>query len=137
MSVTGLPTDGKVFLSDGTTQVSAGQGLTVAQLTGLAFVPTTGASAQTSTFKYSVTDPAGASAAGTATLNIGPSNTPLVTTPASLTVAENGGTATIGIVAPSDAGFAAIRIVALAPDARAKGPGLFVATGQKRNTAGH
>jgi len=37
----------------------------------------------------------------------------------------------------SDAGFAAIRIVALAPDARAKGPGLFVATGQKRNTAGH
>src|SRR6202140_2779194 len=100
VNVTGLPTDGKVFLSDGTTQVSAGQSLTVAQLTGLAFVPTTGASAQTSTFKYSVTDPAGASAAGTATLNIGPGNTPLVTTPASLTVAENSGTATIGIVAP-------------------------------------
>src|ERR1035437_2675329 len=107
VTVTGLPTDGKVFLSDGTTQVSAGQSLTVAQLTGLAFVPTTGASAQTSTFNYSVTDPAGASAAGTATLNIGPSNTPLVTTPASLTVAENSGTATIGIVAPSDASFAA------------------------------
>ena len=32
----------------------------------------------------------------------------------------------------SDAGFAAIRIVALAPDARAKGPGLFVATGKKQ-----
>ena len=31
----------------------------------------------------------------------------------------------------SDAGFAAIRIVALAPDARAKGPGLFVATGRR------
>jgi hypothetical protein len=107
VTVTGLPTDGKVFLSDGTTQVSAGQSLTVAQLTGLTFVPTTGASAQTSTFSYSVTDPAGASAAGTATLNIGPSNTPLVTTPASLTVAENSGTATIGIVAPSDASFAA------------------------------
>jgi Domain of unknown function (DUF4082)/Cadherin-like domain/Bacterial Ig domain len=107
VNVTGLPTDGKVFLSDGTTQVSAGQSLTVAQLTGLTFAPTTGASAQTSSFNYSVTDPSGASAAGTATLDIGPSNTPLVTTPASLTVAENGGTATIGIVAPSDASFAA------------------------------
>jgi ubiquinone/menaquinone biosynthesis C-methylase UbiE len=30
-----------------------------------------------------------------------------------------------------DAGFAHTRIVALAPDARAKGPGLFVATGEK------
>jgi hypothetical protein len=78
VNVTGLPTDGKVFLSNGTTQVGTGQSLTVTQLTGLTFVPATGVSAQTSTFKYRVTDPAGASAAGTATLNIGPSNTPLV-----------------------------------------------------------
>ena len=32
----------------------------------------------------------------------------------------------------SDSGFDAIRIVPLAPDARAKGPGLFVATGRRR-----
>jgi ArsR family transcriptional regulator len=32
----------------------------------------------------------------------------------------------------SDAGFSRIRIVAVTPDARAKGPELFVATGQKQ-----
>jgi hypothetical protein len=32
----------------------------------------------------------------------------------------------------ADAGFQRIRVVALAPDARAKGPGLFVATGEKQ-----
>src|SRR5258707_15673859 len=32
----------------------------------------------------------------------------------------------------ADAGFAKTRIVPLAPDARAKGPGLFVATAEKR-----
>ena len=31
----------------------------------------------------------------------------------------------------SDAGFADARVVALAPDAQAKGPGLFVATGRR------
>jgi hypothetical protein len=30
-----------------------------------------------------------------------------------------------------EAGFARIRIVALSPDTRVKGPGLFVATGEK------
>ena len=34
----------------------------------------------------------------------------------------------------TDAGFERVRIVALAPDARVKGPGLFVATGQKHLT---
>src|SRR6516225_9467012 len=107
VSVTGLPTDGTVILSDGTTPVSVGERLTVAQLTGLEFVPTAGASAQSSSFAYSASDPTGATASRSATLNIGPNNTPLVTTPTSLTVAENSGTRTIGIVAPSDAGFAA------------------------------
>jgi len=32
----------------------------------------------------------------------------------------------------SESGFGEIRIVPLAPDARAKGPGLFVATGRRR-----
>ena len=31
----------------------------------------------------------------------------------------------------TDAGFGQVRIVALPPDARAQGPALFVATGQK------
>jgi ArsR family transcriptional regulator len=37
----------------------------------------------------------------------------------------------------TEAGFEKIRIVGLAPDARVKGPGLFVATGEKatRNVA--
>lgn len=76
-----------------------------AQLTGLEFVPTSGASAQSSKFTYEVSDPTGAITSGSATLGIGPSDAPLVTTPTSLTVAENSGTTPIGIVAPSDANF--------------------------------
>jgi len=34
----------------------------------------------------------------------------------------------------ADAGFTGMRVVSLAPDARAKGPGLFVATAQKQRT---
>ena len=105
VSVTGVPTDGTVVLSNGTTPVTVGQSLTVAQLTGLEFVPTAGASAQSSSFAYSVSDPTGATASGSATLDIGPNNTPLVTTPTSLTVAENSGTTSIGIVTPSDANY--------------------------------
>jgi ArsR family transcriptional regulator len=36
----------------------------------------------------------------------------------------------------TEAGFGRIRIVALAPDTRAKGPGLFAASGQKSFAAG-
>ena len=105
VSVTALPSDGKVVLADGTTQVTLGQSLTATQLVGLEFVPTAGVSAQTSSFKYSVTDPTGATATGSATLNIGASNASLVTTPASLTVAENSVATAIGIKAPSDVSF--------------------------------
>jgi hypothetical protein len=66
VTVTGLPTDGKVVLSNGTTQVTSGQTLLISQLTGLEFVPTAGASGQSSSFKYSVSDPSGASATGAA-----------------------------------------------------------------------
>ena len=120
VSVTALPTDGTVVLSNGTTAVSVGESLTVAQLTGLEFVPTNGAFAQSSSFTYRVADPTGATATGTATLNIGPANTALVTTPTSLTVDENSGATTIGISAPSDAGFAAsalsVKVTALPTD---------------------
>jgi hypothetical protein len=104
--VTALPTDGRVVLSNGTTSVTVGESLTVAQLTGLEFAPSNGAFTQSSAFTYSVSDPTGASASGSATLNIGPNNTPLVTTPTSLTVDENSGATAIGIQAPSDASFA-------------------------------
>ena len=110
VSVTALPSDGKVVLADGTTQVSLGQSLTATQLVGLEFVPTAGASAQTSSFKYSVTDPTGATATGSATLNIGASNASLVTTPASLTVAENSVATAIGIKAPSDVSFSSSQL---------------------------
>ena len=73
-------------------------------------MPTAGASAQTSSFKYSVTDPTGATATGSATLNIGASNASLVTTPASLTVAENSVATAIGIKAPSDVSFSSSQL---------------------------
>jgi hypothetical protein len=118
--VTGLPTDGTVVLSDGVTAVTVGQSLTVAQLTGLEFKPTSGAFAQSSSFGYSVSDPTGATTSGGATLSIGASSAPLVTTPASLTVDENSGATPIGIVAPSDASYAAsqlsVKVTALPTD---------------------
>src|SRR5436305_991655 len=55
VKVTGLPTDGIVYLSDSVTQVSTGQTLTVSQLTGIVFKPTPGLFGTSSTFTYSVT----------------------------------------------------------------------------------
>ena len=106
VTVTALPTDGSVVLSNGTTAVTLGESLTVAQLTGLEFVPTPGASSQSSTFGYKVTDPSGSSGTGSAALAIGTSSTSLMTTAAALTVDENGGATSIGIQAPSDANYA-------------------------------
>src|SRR6202162_1171350 len=76
VTVNGLPSDGTVYLADGTTAVTAGESLTVAQLTGLTFTPTAGQFSQSSSFTYTATDPAGLSAAGSATLAIGPDTTP-------------------------------------------------------------
>ena len=109
MKVTSLPTDGSVVLSNGTTPVTVGEALTVAQLTGLEFVPTPGAFAQSSSFAYTVSDPTGSTASGTATLRIGANNYATRDDPGSLTVAENGGATTIGIVAPNDASYASSR----------------------------
>ena len=68
VTVTALPTDGSVLLSNGTTPVTVGETLTVAQLTGLEFQPTAGVFGQSSTFTYSVKDPAGLTATGSETL---------------------------------------------------------------------
>jgi hypothetical protein len=70
--VTALPSDGTVYLGDGRTVVGSGQSLTVAQLTTLTFAPTPGVSGQSAQFSYTVTDPAGSSAVGTATLTVNP-----------------------------------------------------------------
>src|SRR6266704_1854361 len=57
VTVTGLPSDGNVFLADGLSPVTTGQSLTAAQLTGLKFAPDSGVVAQSSLFSYTVTDP--------------------------------------------------------------------------------
>src|SRR5262249_22565935 len=105
VTVTGLPTDGTVFLSDGTTRVYAGEKLTISQLTGLMFRPTSGLFGTTSAFKYSVTDPSGNKAVGAAKLSIAPDSMPPLTTPVSVTVAENAGPTPINIVAPTDPNY--------------------------------
>src|SRR5439155_12095433 len=70
VTVAGLPSDGTVLLSDGATAVALNQALSVTQLTGLEFRPTAGLSAASSTFTYTVTDPAGNGTGGSATLTI-------------------------------------------------------------------
>jgi hypothetical protein len=111
VTVTGLPTDGSVYLADGVTDVTEGEVLSVVQLTGLTFKPAAGMSSQTSQFTYSVADPAGLRAAGTATLAIGPAivNGPQATS-SSLTVGANSAPATIGIAAPSDPNYTASQL---------------------------
>jgi hypothetical protein len=68
--VTQLPNDGTVYLADGVTRVTLSQSLTMPQLSGLEFAPAPGVSAQSAQFTYTVSDPAGLSAAGAATLAI-------------------------------------------------------------------
>jgi hypothetical protein len=74
ITVTGLPSNGTVLLADGNTALAAGQTLTAAQLTGLEFRPTAGQPSGSSDFTYSVADPAGNSATGSATLAIAPAH---------------------------------------------------------------
>src|SRR5205823_4503863 len=84
VTVTGLPTDGTIFLADGSTPVALKEPLSVAQLTGLEFKPTADLFGQSSTFTYSVTDAAGNTANSIATLAIQNRNpTPPTTSPGS------------------------------------------------------
>src|SRR5260370_445969 len=120
VTVTGLPTDGTVYLSDGVTPVYHGETLSAAQLTGLMFKPTVGLFGTTSTLTYTVTDPSGARASGLATLAIGADTMPPVTTSASLTVAENAAPTAIGVAAPTDPNYSAsqlsIKVIGLPAD---------------------
>jgi len=100
-----LPTDGAVTLADGTTAVTTGQTLTGVQLTSLRFKPTPGLFNTSSTFTYTVSDPANNTATGTATLAIGPAlGNPVLSSP-TFTVAENAAT-TLSIAAPTDPNYA-------------------------------
>src|SRR5215472_3663101 len=105
VTVTGLPSDGTVLLPDGVTAVTTGQVLTVAQLTGLLFEPAAGMSNASSAFTYSVSDPSGLSAPGTATLVIAADTAPPVTSDPTLTVAPNSGAVAMGISAPTDSSY--------------------------------
>ena len=74
ITVNALPnvSNGTVFLSDGVTPVTAGQSLTVSQLTGLTFKPTTPSASGMETFSYTVADGQGGIVPQTATFNITP-----------------------------------------------------------------
>ena len=69
ITVTALPTDGVVVLSDGMTPVNSGETLTVAQLAGLLFQPTAGTFGASSTFTYTVANPSGLTTSATTTLS--------------------------------------------------------------------
>jgi autotransporter passenger strand-loop-strand repeat protein len=74
VTVQSLPSNGNVTLSDGTTAVTKGESLTVAQLTGLDFTPNAGQTGTTGSFAYTVVDPAGNSATGNASLAVAASS---------------------------------------------------------------
>ena len=64
--VTALPSNGTILLADGITPVNLGQSLTVTQLVGLKFRPALNSFATSSSFGFTVSDPAGSSAVGSA-----------------------------------------------------------------------
>src|ERR1700693_6212989 len=67
VTVTALPSHGTVVLADGITPVTLGETLTVAQLVGLKFRPTLDGFSTSSTFAFTVSDPADNPAASTST----------------------------------------------------------------------
>ncbi len=137
VTVSGLPSDGAVLLADKVTAVTNGETLTVAQLTGLTFKPTTGVYSQSSQFTYSVTDPSGLSASGSATLAIAaPSGSGPVTTAASLTVSQNAAATTIGISAPTDPNYSASQLTVTLTGTLPTDGTLYLADGVTTVTSG-
>ena len=65
--ITGVPTNGTVYLSDGVSAVSAGETLTPSQLAGLKFVGAAAGVGQTAQLTYQASDATGWSASGAAT----------------------------------------------------------------------
>jgi hypothetical protein len=111
VTVTGLPSNGKVVRADRITVVNAGEALTVAQLTKLMFIPRRDAFDQSSIFSYSVQNPAGLAASGSATLAIGPNQTPPATEKREVLVAPWQRRAEpMGVRAPSDHNYPAAQL---------------------------
>jgi glutaminase len=116
ITVTDLPSNGKIVLTDGITTITTGETLTVDQLTGLRFVPTPGVFDQSSTFAYSVGNPAGLTTAGSVILTIHPNMMrPTVANGPPLTVAGSSSSNPMSIPAPSDPNYppAQLRITAV------------------------
>ena len=112
VTITALPTNGIVTLSNGT-PIAAGQTITATQLTTLLFTPTPGLFTTVSALSYSVSDPAGNSSVGSAELSIGPAfGQPVVSQP-SLVAAPGASATPIGIAAPTDPNFAASALVVI------------------------
>ena len=133
--VTGLPSNGTVLLADGITPVNLGQSLTVTQLVGLKFRPALNSFATSSSFEFSVSDPDGSSAIGSAVLTIGAATKPVLTSWKSLTVPQNAGATPIGISAPTDANYSSssltVKITALPTNGT-----VFLSDGTTAVTAG-
>ena len=135
VTVATLPTNGVVTLADGSTVVAAGQTLTVDQLTGLLFQPALGRFSASTTFDYTVTDPAGNASNGTATLVIGPAIGNPVVGSTTLTVAEGAPATALGIAAPTDPNYDAGQLTITVASLPADGL-LTLADGSTAVTAG-
>jgi hypothetical protein len=77
VKVAALPSNGTILLADGVTPVGIGQSLTVTQLTALKFRPALNSFGNSSSFGFTVSDPAGASVSAAATLTIGAATVPV------------------------------------------------------------
>jgi hypothetical protein len=113
----------------------------VAELTGLTFAGGADATGQSAQFTYDVTDPAGASATGTASLSVVANTDGPQTSPASLTVAANTGATAINIAAPTDPNDSAanltITVLGLPPNGSVVlADGVTVVTAGQSLTAG-
>ena len=92
-----LPTSGTLYLANGTTAVTAGQVLTVAEANGLKFKPS-GTSNATVTFTLAAIDNQGAEDATPATFSIPLTNTPPVSNPVTAVSQSNpGGTVKVAV----------------------------------------
>ncbi len=120
ITVTSVPTaaKGQIRLSDNTV-VANGAVLTLAQLSGLVFVPSPNANGAAGAFSYSVNDGNGGVVSQSVTLNITPVNdAPTVPANRTLTVLEDSGLTALANVAPTDVDGDALTITVTAvPDA--------------------
>jgi Bacterial Ig domain len=105
ITVTGVPNAavGTIYLADGVTAVTNGTTLTSAELTGLVFRPAADATGAAGSFSYTVTDGNGGTDSQTVSLNVTPVNdAPVADADKTVTVAEDSGNSSLGIVAPTD-----------------------------------